>query len=76
MVKTKKKFTVYMVDNIVFDNGHTNTNKTRLQDTFAISPAKAVANVMYNQQISKSDLYCGYPNGGYRQSYLVAEETH
>lgn len=65
----EQRFTVYMVDHIVFGDGHTNVNKTRLQSTTAKSEDDAVNKVKSSLKIS---LFQSYGEGRYRQSHLVA----
>lgn len=69
----KTQYKVFMVDTLCYGNGRVDHNKTYVGSTYAVSPAKACANIAYRNGIKKEDLYCHWSDGGYRQSRLVAE---
>ena len=72
MNQTKRPYVVYRREHLDYGDGHIEDKETIAGTTWAVSPKKAVNNIMYRLGLTTDDLYCEWSGDGYRQTSFRA----
>ena len=68
----KQKYVVFRKETLDYGNGHVERRENKVGETYAVSPKKAVSNIMFRLGLTRNDLFCEWSGDGYRSTEFVA----